>query len=90
MDEWNSSKTCHTCNNEGRRISQGLFRCPTCGHEYNADLNGAINLFKRFDGYMLSNGVVFDTAQNLEMKQVDALQSQESPEFIHGECQNLL
>lgn len=87
MKEWNASKTCHICNNEGKRVSQGLFRCPNCGLEYNADLNGAINLFKRFDGYMLSNGVVFDTAQNLEMKQADALQNQESPEFIHGECQ---
>lgn len=28
---------------------------------------------------MLSNGVVFDTAQNLEMKQADALLNQESP-----------
>ena len=72
MREWHASKTCHLCNNEGKRISQGLFRCPTCGLEYNADLNGAINLFKRFDGYILSNGVVFDTAQNLEMKQADA------------------
>jgi len=81
MREWNASKTCHVCNNEGRRVSQGLFRCPTCGLEYNADLNGAINLFKRFGGYMLSNGVVFDTAQNLEMKQADALQNQESPIF---------
>jgi putative transposase len=72
MREWHASKTCHLCNNEGKRISQGLFKCPTCGLEYNADLNGAINLFKRFDGYMLSNGVVFDTAQNLEMKQADA------------------
>jgi putative transposase len=90
MKEWNSSKTCHLCNNEGKRVSQSLFRCPTCSLEYNADLNGAINLFKRFDGYMLSNGVVFGTAQNLEMKQLDNLQNQESPEFIHGECQNLL
>jgi putative transposase len=79
MKEGGSSKTCHLCNNEGKRISQGLFRCPTCDIEYNADLNGAINMFKRFDGYMLSNGVVFDTAQNLGMRQADAMQNQESP-----------
>jgi putative transposase len=87
MREWHASKTCHLCNNEGKRISRGLFRCPTCSLEYNADLNGAINLFKRFDSYILSNGVVFDTTLNLEMKRADAMQSQESPEFIHGECQ---
>jgi putative transposase len=28
MKEWYASKTCHICNNEGRRISQGLFICP--------------------------------------------------------------
>jgi putative transposase len=72
MKEWNSSKTCHICNNEGKRVSQGLFKCPTCDIEYNADLNGAINLFKRFSEHVLENGVVFDTAQNLEMKQADA------------------
>ncbi|QLJ52410.1 MAG: hypothetical protein Sv326_0235 [Candidatus Fermentimicrarchaeum limneticum] len=82
MKEWNASKTCHVCNNEGKRVSQGLFRCPTCGLEYNADLNGAINLFKRFDGYMLSNGVVFDTTQNLEMKQAAAMLNQESPDLF--------
>ncbi|QLJ53099.1 MAG: hypothetical protein Sv326_0924 [Candidatus Fermentimicrarchaeum limneticum] len=86
MEEWYASKTCHVCNNEGKRISQGLFKCPTCGLEYNADLNGAINLFKRFDGYMLSNRVVFDTAQNLVMKQADAVQNQESPNINGGEC----
>jgi beta-phosphoglucomutase-like phosphatase (HAD superfamily) len=36
------------------------------------------------------DGVVFDTAQNLEMKQADALLNQESPEFIHGECQGVI
>jgi len=32
-----TSRTCHICNCEGRRKTQGLFVCPYCG-EYNADL----------------------------------------------------
>ena len=49
-----TSKTCHVCGCEGQRKTQGLFVCPHCG-EYNADLNGAINIAKKFErnlGYM--------------------------------------
>ena len=62
--EW-SSKICHTCNNIGKRPTQGKFVCPICG-EYNADLNCAVTHGKRFSSYMLENGAVFDTARNLE------------------------
>ena len=51
-----TSKTCHRCGQLGERLSQGLFRCPSCHLVYNADLNGAINIAKRFSGYMLENG----------------------------------
>ena len=54
MSETYTSKTCHICGCEGARKTQGLFVCPHCG-EYNADLNAAINIAKRFEralGYM--------------------------------------
>lgn len=53
-----SSKTCHRCGNGGRRVSQGLFKCPSCGLEYNADLNGAINMGKRFADHWLADGAL--------------------------------
>ena len=64
VSERNTSKTCHNCGSKGKRPSQGLFKCPNCGLEYNADLNGAINIAKRSLGYMPSDGAVFDTAHN--------------------------
>ena len=47
VNERNTSKTCHRCGAEGKRPFQGLFKCPSCGLEYNADLNGAVNIAKR-------------------------------------------
>jgi len=43
-----TSRVCHTCGCEGNRRTQGQFICPHCG-EYNADLNGAINIAKKFE-----------------------------------------
>jgi putative transposase len=51
-----TSKTCHKCGQIGERLSQGVFRCPSCALVYNADLNGVINIAKRFSSYMLENG----------------------------------
>ena len=47
VNERNTSKTCHRCGAEGKRPFQGLFKCSGCGLEYNADLNGAVNIAKR-------------------------------------------
>ncbi len=49
-----TSVTCHVCGCEGDRKKQGWFVCPNCG-EYNADLNGAINIGLKLErnlGYM--------------------------------------
>ena len=61
-----TSRNCHVCGCEGDRKTQGLFVCPHCG-EYNADLNGAINIGKKFErdlGYMPLSGVVCEPALN--------------------------
>lgn len=64
VSERYTSKTCHRCGNRGKRPVQGLFVCPHCGLEYNADLNGAVNIAKRFSEQVLENGAVLDTAHN--------------------------
>ncbi|MCW4007362.1 MAG: RNA-guided endonuclease TnpB family protein [Candidatus Bathyarchaeota archaeon] len=46
-----TSITCHVCGCEGKRETQGLFVCAHCG-EYSADLNGAINVAKKFERWM--------------------------------------
>jgi len=51
-----TSKTCHRCGQVGKRPYQGLFMCPSCNLVYNADLNGAINIAKRFSSYTQGNG----------------------------------
>ena len=67
-----TSLTCHVCGCKGKRKTQGLFVCPHCG-EYNADLNGAINIakkFERFSGYMPLNGA--EVSQPLTMQCMEA------------------
>jgi len=56
IPEFNTSKMCHRCGEKGKRVSRGLFKCPNCGLEYNADLNGAINIAKLSLGYILRDG----------------------------------
>lgn len=61
-----TSRTCHVCGCEGKRKTQGLFVCLHCG-QYNADLNGAINIGKKFErslGYMPLDGVACEPAHN--------------------------
>jgi len=61
-----TSRLCHVCGCEGDRRTQGLFVCSHCG-EYNADLNGAINIGKKFErdlGYMPLSGAACEPALN--------------------------
>ena len=56
VDEAYSSRECRICKQDGRRPSQGRFVCQSCG-EYNADLNGAVNIGSRALAYMAIAGV---------------------------------
>jgi putative transposase len=56
INERGTSHTCHRCNSEGKRLTQGLFKCLNCNLEYNADLNGCINIAKRFFEQSLKDG----------------------------------
>lgn len=53
-----TSRECHLCHSEGKRVKQGLFICPACRHKWNADYNGACNLANRFWEYSFQNGAV--------------------------------
>lgn len=69
-----TSKTCHICGNEGKRRTQGLFVCPVCG-EYNADLNGAINIGKKTErdvGYMPLSGASCGQALNSRDSRIES------------------
>ena len=54
VSERGTSKTCHKCGTEGVR-KRGLFKCSNCSMEYNADLNGAINIGTRSLDYMFKD-----------------------------------
>ena len=63
IDERDTSKTCHRCKTKGTR-KRGLFKCKNCGLEYNADINGAINIGHRFLGYMQGNRATTTSLQS--------------------------
>jgi putative transposase len=53
-----TSRTCSRCGEEGKRVKQGLFKCPHCKYQANADFNGAMNILKRSERHVLSDGAV--------------------------------
>ncbi len=55
FENW-TSQTCRKCNQRGKRRTQGLFGCKTCGDE-NADRNAAFNIAYRALGYISKIGV---------------------------------
>jgi len=59
-----TSITCSRCGSKGTRPHQGLFRCPSCGYQANADFNGAKNILKRSWEYISQDGVAIDTTLN--------------------------
>ncbi|MDO8123242.1 MAG: transposase [Candidatus Hermodarchaeota archaeon] len=51
VNEAYTSITCHVCGRRGLRSTQARFRCPECG-EFNADLNGAINIARKVERHL--------------------------------------
>jgi len=43
----NTSKTCHRCGHVARISVGRIYKCPTCGMEYDRDLNACINIARR-------------------------------------------
>jgi IS605 OrfB family transposase len=62
-DESWTSRTCHPCGSIGKRVKR-LFRCGSCGLEYNADLNASRNVGIRFLDQWLRNRALSEQAQN--------------------------
>ncbi|KXB05775.1 hypothetical protein AKJ49_00045 [candidate division MSBL1 archaeon SCGC-AAA382A03] len=67
MNEHYTSQKCSRCGAAGKRANQGLFKCPRCEYEINADYNGAKNIFQRAKvalGNIPNVGVVSEPAHN--------------------------
>ena len=49
VDETYTSQRCSSCGTirKSNRVHRGLYRCRKCGTEWNADINGAINILKK-------------------------------------------
>jgi len=57
INERGTSHTCSRCGKKGNRPKQAVFNCKHCGlKDFNADVNGARNILKRFSGQGLENG----------------------------------
>jgi len=56
IKEYYTSKTCSRCGEEGKRVKQGLFKCPHCKYQANADYNGAMNILKRSWEHVFQDG----------------------------------
>ncbi len=66
VSERGTSKTCHSCGStDTSRILQSVFECHNCGLVYNADLNGAMNIAKRFWKQSSQNGATGSTPVTL-------------------------
>jgi len=50
-----TTQLCWRCRSLNTEIRKRLFRCKSCGLEYNRDLNGAVNIGNRLLGYMLNS-----------------------------------
>ena len=74
-----TSTTCHICGCEGKRETQGLFVCPHCG-EYNADINGAINIGKKVERDL---GLIC-LCPGLNVSQPLTMCCMEAHDFSHG------
>lgn len=72
-----SSQYCSQCGSIGKRPHQGLFKCPICNSELNADYNAVKNILKRGIDYMSVFGASA-YAQNLfpEIGSIKIMQSQ--------------
>jgi putative transposase len=65
INERKTSHTCSKCGSEGKRPHQGLFVCPKCKYQANADFVSAQNIKKRFEDYMSSNGAIVTLPETL-------------------------
>jgi putative transposase len=91
VNEAYTSQICSRCGQKGLRV-RGLFTCPYCGLNLNADYNGARNILKRaldkLHAEPLSSAGAWLTQPELlaEEKPMNETR-EESPGFSLGECQ---
>jgi len=83
VSEHGTSKTCHRCGStDTSRIVQPVLECHSCGLVYNADLNGAMNIAKRFCEQGLRNGATGSWPLTLPERNLNA-NDEERSQTIH-------
>ncbi len=83
LSERGTSKTCHRCGSMNTiRIKQPMFECRACGLIYNADLNGAMNIAKRFWEHAFQNGATGSWPLTLPERNLNA-NDEERSQIIH-------
>jgi putative transposase len=65
VDPRNTSRTCNVCGSVSaeNRVTQAAFKCVSCGHASNADVNAAKNILGRAGQARIACGVSKDTAK---------------------------
>jgi putative transposase len=91
VNEAYTSQTCSRCGNRGLRVA-GLFQCPHCGLNLNADYNGALNILKRALGKLhaeplSSAGAGLTQPRTLPMDSLNPMMREESHRLQPWECQ---
>jgi len=64
--EKHTSHICSRCGSEGKRVNQGLFKCPNCRYQVNADYNGVKNILNRFLEYISKDGAAVNQSITLK------------------------
>ncbi len=77
-----TSQTCHKCGERGQRRTQGLFTCPHCNIEDDADRNAAFNIAKRGLGYMSKLGVVVSLPKTVARVDRNPMMTMEATEQV--------
>lgn len=65
INERGTSHTCPKCRSKGKRPYQGLFICPECGYQANADYVGAQNIKKKAEEYISESGAALSQPKTL-------------------------
>jgi len=86
INEKGTSHICPKCGSKGKRPYQGLFKCPNCGYQANADFVGAQNIKKRFEEYISSNGALVHALKSSDMVSTSATVSRKTEKINSSLC----
>lgn len=73
VNERNTSRLCHRCNSIGIRNKQSVFKCHNCNTSFDADWNGCLNILKRSEELVSSDGAMAFSSNAVPNKTVNTL-----------------